>query len=343
MAALPSEFPLQDTSPAVGLRLELPGSPKKWRSPSRDDDELSTSAGSSDAETSGNEDTPNGQRSRDITQSAGYFAHILALLRCARRSTTTLQPSPGSMKDSTKRAHSAKQVSAVCSECSCRIRCNSGGFDHSDKVAPEVEALYSDAALLPQSLSLPEMNPPGLAGFVPPPGLPPPPGLEFLLNRQAHVPPRWTSQVESSPASPASSRSFSPVAFHKELVDILRDLNSDRNTGRAVQRVREQCVPVMNQAAEFADILTRALETKNGMNRRSMIAFCAGLAAAEPSAFDRAQCADGLEIFFQEVYPDLCSEVPKLPALVTTELLPTLKAVLPMMEVWKCVPKFKAR
>jgi hypothetical protein len=102
-----------------------------------------------------------------------------------------------------------------------------------------------------------------------------------------------------------------------------KDLAGDRNVAKAVRRVRAQGVPRDRQAAEFADAITYVLEERRGCARRSFVAFAAGLV----SAFDKAECAAGLELFFRSVFPDLQEEVPKLAKIVNIELLPTLGSV----------------
>lgn len=133
---------------------------------------------------------------------------------------------------------------------------------------------------------------------------------------------------------------FSLVAFRRELSAILRDLGSDRNVGKAVKRVRQQGVPREHQAQQFADLLTRASEECRGPNRRSAFAFAAGLAAAaEQSAFNREECLAGTKEFFREVYPSLKGEVPRLPAIAAAEILPTLRSVLPVVQLSALVPE----
>lgn len=132
--------------------------------------------------------------------------------------------------------------------------------------------------------------------------------------------------------------SFDLKVFRRNLAVILSDLTSDRNVGAAVRRVRLQQVPLECQAQQFADIITRVVEEKRGPPRRCAMAFAAGLAAAEHSAFDRDQCLAGMVSFFQDVYPDLCDEVPRLPAIIRSELTPTFCSVFPRAEINTCLP-----
>lgn len=163
---------------------------------------------------------------------------------------------------------------------------------------------------------------------------------QVLAAPQIQVP----MEVQPSPAVAASpiqssSTPFSPSVFHRELNAILKDLSATRNVAVAVGRVRAQNVPKTHQAKEFADIITRATEESRGPVRRTAFAFCAGLAAAEQSAFFRAECLSGINIFFKEIYDDLSSEVSRLPCIMSCELLPTLLSVLPPAEVTALLPK----
>lgn len=173
--------------------------------------------------------------------------------------------------------------------------------------------------------------PPGVFGFAaPPPGLPapwaptppvvlaPPPGLELA----------------SAPPAP-----YSRASFCRALTGILRELSLHRNTGRAVQQVREEQVPEASQRDEFVDILTRTVDMRNGSSRRVALAFAVGLAAGSPSAFSRAQCVEGLGIFFKDVAPGLKDEVPNLGIILRSELLPSLRAVFAKAELDACLPE----
>lgn len=172
--------------------------------------------------------------------------------------------------------------------------------------------------------------PPGLVApsvLCPPPGLvhpsiAPPPGFEDV----------WAAlQTLNSPnlmsAPPGLEKvEYTPKTFRKELTAILRELASSRNVAAAVRRVRAHNVPQSRQAAEFTDVLTRAAEEPRGIARRLYFAFAAGLAAG--GAFDRSECISGLSNFFSDVYADLCEEVPRLPIMARTELVPTMRSIL---------------
>lgn len=136
----------------------------------------------------------------------------------------------------------------------------------------------------------------------------------------------------------ATGPPFDLKIFRRNLAAILNDLTSDRNVAAAVRRVRLAQVPLDCQAQQFTDIITRVVEEKRGPPRRCAMAFAAGLAAAEHSAFDRDECLKGMMSFFQDVYPDLCDEVPRLPAIVRSELTPTFCSVFPRAEINTCLP-----
>lgn len=132
---------------------------------------------------------------------------------------------------------------------------------------------------------------------------------------------------------------FCPIAFRRVLAGVMKELAQGWNVPAAVNRIREQQVPADRQAAEFVDIITRAAEEFRGPARRSAFAFAAGLAAADgESAFDRNACLEGTAIFFREVYEDLCEEVPRLAVIMKSELLPTLRSVLPPAKLCAIAP-----
>jgi len=168
--------------------------------------------------------------------------------------------------------------------------------------------------------------PPGL----PPPGLPPPPGFIELPPglRFSEVKPMTGAQHDSSEGVPVAFK-YTAQAFRRELAKIMRELRLHTNPGLAVGQVRNCGVPQERQAAEFADILTRSVEESRGPIRRTCMAFVGGLT----KAFEKRECIAGLRTFFDEVYPDLCNEVPRLQNIVRTELVPTLKAVLEEREL----------
>jgi len=153
-----------------------------------------------------------------------------------------------------------------------------------------------------------------------------------ILAMAAEAPAPAQKKVQGVPGS------FDLKAFRRTLAAILSDLTSDKNVSKAVQRVRAEQVPVDRQAEQFTDLITRIVEEKRGPPRRCAMAFAAGLAAADKSAFDREQCLTGLTNFFQDVYPDLCDEVPRLPAVVRSELTPTFYSVFPQDEINSRLP-----
>lgn len=178
------------------------------------------------------------------------------------------------------------------------------------------------------------------AVFVPPPGLLPPPGLSII------GPPPGLS----APCLPESQQAdvekvntpFNPVVFRRELVVTLRELSVTRSVAGALQRVRAQRVPRERQAAEFADLLTRAAEERRGSTRRLWWTLAASLAAGKDSpsgsAWGAEECIEGLKAFFQDTYADLCEEVFRLPLAVQGELLPALRSVFPEHVLEAVVP-----
>lgn len=130
--------------------------------------------------------------------------------------------------------------------------------------------------------------------------------------------------AKQSFATAISGESFDVITFRRTLAAVLNDLASDKNIPAAVQRIRMAQVPVKCQATHFADIITRVVEERRGAVRRCQLAFIAGLAAAENSAFDRKECLAGLKSFFQDIYNELCVEVLRLPSVMKSEFMPTM-------------------
>jgi len=168
-------------------------------------------------------------------------------------------------------------------------------------------------------------------------------GKEFkaseLKSKPVSPPPGLTLEAKPKPSvaappglqlgSPAGPPPYTPAAFRKEMMTILKDLALDKNVGRAVRRVRMHSVPLDRQAAELADAVTYSLEETRGAVRRTFVAFVAGLA----SAFEREKYIEGLQYFFLIGYADLEEEVPKLSRIVDIELLPALRSVLSEAEM----------
>lgn len=142
----------------------------------------------------------------------------------------------------------------------------------------------------------------------------------------------------------AEAKAFDAIAFRKELVGIFRELASSRNVSLAVRRVRDQSVPKSDQAQQFVDILTRAAEEKRAVVRRTNLAFVVGLAKAQHSAFEKSECIAGLRLFFQDVYGELCAELPRFKVTMTREFLPSLYEAIPIWELGNLLPAdLKAR
>lgn len=208
--------------------------------------------------------------------------------------------------------------------------------------------------------------PPGLEGFLPPPGLQPTHAAIAAIARGKQpkhvssgdkrgrkqppigsppsppVRPQAVPQVPPPSPLPLEPREFDQSIYRKELSDVLRSLatpGSGGNVATGVQRIRVQNVPKEKQAAEFADILTRAAEDNRGVVRRLSFAFAVGLMVDEKkSAFDREECERGLEFFFLEVFDDLASEVPRLRNKIANEMVPTLRTAFTEEQLGRIVP-----
>lgn len=142
-----------------------------------------------------------------------------------------------------------------------------------------------------------------------------------------------------APAASASVPAYTPAGFRKQIVSMMKELAQHRNTAVAVGNIRELCIPQELQAAEFADVLTRTMEERNGPLRRTYVAFVAGLVAGSPkSAFCKKQCLSGLTDFFTEAYEELAAEVPRLDKLAQCELVPTLRGVFSNAELKTILP-----
>jgi len=132
---------------------------------------------------------------------------------------------------------------------------------------------------------------------------------------------------------------FQPKAFRKELSAILRTLCSDLDVAEAVRRVRAQRVPDGHQTQQFVDLLTRACEVPNAVARKATFSLAAALADDGFGAFVPALCLKGVGVFFREVYPDLCREVPRLPSIIKTEFVPMMRVVVSAQSLESLLPK----
>jgi len=149
-----------------------------------------------------------------------------------------------------------------------------------------------------------------------------------------------TAAATAAPAQKAQeSKAFDLREFRVNLSAILADLTSNRDVSGAVGRMRFLQVPLECQAEQYADLITRIVEEKRGPARRCAMAFAAGLVMnSERPAFDPDQCLAGILGFFEDVYPDLCNEVARLPAIVRSELTPTLYSSFPKAEIDSRLP-----
>jgi hypothetical protein len=132
---------------------------------------------------------------------------------------------------------------------------------------------------------------------------------------------------------------FQPKVFHKELSRVVRGLCATLDVAAAVGEIEKQAVPLQHQEREFVDILTRACEISSAPARLAMFSMAAALADDGFAIFDQRSCLRGIKSFFEEVYVDLCSEIPKLKLVVRTELLPTLQAAFPPRTMDAILPR----
>lgn len=154
-------------------------------------------------------------------------------------------------------------------------------------------------------------------------------------GRQDHAKAAAAKKNVPAPTPPAS---FDLGAFRRTTAATLVALASDKNVPAAVQQVRAHQVPVQNQRDEICDLLSRIVEERRGVVRRCQLAFVAGLVAAEDSAFDRTACLDGIRLFFEDVYAEMCTEVQRLPAIMRSEFVPTMHSVFPSAELNVVLP-----
>eukprot|EP00930_Biecheleria_cincta_P081788 TRINITY_DN7112_c0_g1_i1.p1 TRINITY_DN7112_c0_g1~~TRINITY_DN7112_c0_g1_i1.p1 ORF type:complete len:740 (+),score=161.77 TRINITY_DN7112_c0_g1_i1:213-2432(+) len=154
------------------------------------------------------------------------------------------------------------------------------------------------------------------------------------LNRLSAI-----CQAGSASCTAGRSSLFDVASFHKVLSAVLRQLRADKNTFAAVRAVRAELVPKQFQAREFADLITRISEDSQGPARRVAWSFIMALCSSEESAFEKEECIKGARTFFQEVYPELRAEVPRLSRILGQELLPMLRKSWGATEVDAIVPQ----
>lgn len=136
-----------------------------------------------------------------------------------------------------------------------------------------------------------------------------------------------------------TTSTFQPKLFHRELSRIVRELCSSLDVAAAVGAIEGQAVPLQHQQREFVDILTRACEISSSPARLATFSMAAALADDEFPIFDRKASLVGVRTFFQEVYADLCDEIPKLKAILRMEMIPTLKAAFPPNAIDAILPR----
>jgi len=143
-----------------------------------------------------------------------------------------------------------------------------------------------------------------------------------------------------APESPAkavqqANAPFDLRAFRRQLNEILKELSATRDTVSAFRRLDGLQVPLKFQTNEFSNLLTRIAEERCGASRRVMWAFSASLAG---KTFDSDMCANGIKSFFDDVFEDLCEEVPRLSEILKNELVPTLSATVNAEKLSKSIP-----
>jgi len=137
----------------------------------------------------------------------------------------------------------------------------------------------------------------------------------------------------------ASVGGFDLVVFRRELASTLTKLATDRHVPSAVQSIRALQVPIELQTDQFTDILSRILEERRGIVRRCELAFAAGLMVSDQSPFDKKACLDGIALFFADVYEEMCAEIPRLPAIMKSEFVPTMLGAFSASELNAILPE----
>jgi len=168
-----------------------------------------------------------------------------------------------------------------------------------------------------------------------------PPALSSPTTGNQHqvVSPHAKTQIYASAQPPVTVASpaapFDLRAFRRQLNEVLKELGATRDTVSALRRLDGLKVPPAMQVTEFMNLITRVSEERCGASRRVMFAFSASLAG---KAFNRDMCAKGIKSFFDDVYEDLCEEVPRLPLILKHELVPTMSAALEGDKLYQLLP-----
>lgn len=138
----------------------------------------------------------------------------------------------------------------------------------------------------------------------------------------------------------ALAKPFDRASFHSELWSTLCQLSRDNDVGRATMRIDNQFVPVSDQAAEFVDLITRAVDEPRAKVRDVFFDLVASMAKNRQAdgAFSQSSCLEGIESFFFEVFDDLCEEDPRVRAVVLDELMPRFRSTLPASQLAAVVP-----
>jgi hypothetical protein len=175
----------------------------------------------------------------------------------------------------------------------------------------------------------------GARGVLSKNSIPPAPGLSC----EAGINCRDPSSAPSTCSTAYANSAFQPKLFHRELSRIVRELCSSLDVAAAVGAIEGQAVPLQHQQREFVDILTRACEISSAPARLATFSMAAALADDEFPVFDRKASLLGVRAFFEEVYADLCDEIPKLKTVLRMEMIPTLKAAFPPNAIDAILPR----
>lgn len=174
----------------------------------------------------------------------------------------------------------------------------------------------------------------GAIGVLSKNSIPPAPGLSCEAGLNTRDPSALFSGRNAH-----TSTVFQPKLFHRELSRIVRELCSSLDVAAAVGAIEGQAVPLHHQQREFVDILTRACEISSAPARLATFSMAAALADDEFPIFDRKASLFGVRTFFEEVYVDLCDEIPKLKTVLRMEMIPTLKAAFPPNAIDSILPR----
>lgn len=121
---------------------------------------------------------------------------------------------------------------------------------------------------------------------------------------------------------PLGCKVFDPVAFRAEAQTTLAELRVSYDIQGAVERLAELAVPWTNQAVATCELLTQATEERADTSRKAAFAAASNLVQRGTWASDTFQ--KGLQLFLEDICPDLQHDVPMLPQVLKEELHPAL-------------------